>query len=91
MSSPKMTRMFGFLPDCWSLAETIWLWAATAVAKAAFPGSAQQLPDEHPAVDSVVGATGCGSAFRLVPNRPFATTHPPTAPTVRLSKRGRYP
>ena len=71
MSSPQMTRMFGFLPSCRRLADTFWLWAATAEdLSAAAAGRA------------IAAGSAEASDFGMNCRCPDAASQPPSAPTA---------
>src|SRR5262245_57774608 len=83
MSSPQMTRMFGFLPSWAARAATAVLWAAT-VARAAGWAPASQHDRTGAAIAGPVGAVRSTAAVAgcVRSRRPAATAHPSTAPTA---------
>src|SRR5262245_47706521 len=90
MSSPQMTRMFGFLPSRAAVAATFALWAATA-ARAAGRAPASQHTGAGAATAGPTGADRSTAAVAAcVRSRPpAATAHPSTAPTATRATEAR--
>src|SRR5262245_8705819 len=84
MSSPQMTRMFGFLPSFCAAAVTRSLWATR---RAVGSPSLQQTAAGTPGAADVLTAdwAGVDSARVTDSRRPLAAAHPPTAPRNRMS------
>src|SRR5262245_61342439 len=89
MSSPKMTRMLGFLLG-WRLADTFWLCAASAAIAAVLPGLAQQSAPGCVVAPAAGSAAGACSALKSESNWPLAPAQPPTAPTASATRTGKF-